>query len=725
MAENKTTDLTGLASQLAGQTVQGLRNAGRFLISNAALGRWFSPGQPLIPQAQDEANGRRYDFPVGQNLKITPKLDEGINFGRLRGLADSLDIVRLLIETRKDQICALEWHIRPKDGGDPDSRCKTIEQFLEFPDQEHDYQTWMRGILEDLLVIDAATVYPRRTQGGKLYSLVQLDGALIVPKIDYYGLRPVPPEPAYQHILKGVPAVDYSTDELIYKPRNFRAHKLYGFSPVEQIVMTIETALRRQIWQLQSYTEGNIPEAIIGVPDNWTPDQIRQFQLYWDSILSGNTAERRHAKFIPGGMTYIPTKPPELFGAAEEWLARVCCYAFSMSPQPFTQANNRATAETAKQTADEEGIAPTAAWVKGLMDLIIHRFFGYTDLEFLWTQEEDNDPLQQAQVDKIYIEAGVYTPAYVAERLGVDQSFIPDEPPAAAMANKQLAAKQPEPGQETDKPEPDAEKMEKADRKKKIQPIDRERAELQPYLKELADLLTAFFRKQGAIYAKKITQAMGKADDSAEVERVMGELDFYQWSQLIQPTTAILEKIAIAGVVAAKQQISLGSQDADRITDLASKDAIAYAKKRGAELVGMRILPDGEIVVNPNPHWAITETTRDNLRTLVTKATAEGWSNADLAKTIKASESFSPGRAMTVARTESAFADVQGSAALWKRSGVVKKKEWITANDDKVSPDCVLNGEAGAIDFDATFPSGQKWAPDHPNCRCAIVPVLN
>ena len=42
--------------------------------------------------------------------------------------------------------------------------------------------------------------------------------------------------------------------------------------------MTVNIALRRQLWQLDYFTEGSIPDALIGVPQGWTPDQIKQFQ---------------------------------------------------------------------------------------------------------------------------------------------------------------------------------------------------------------------------------------------------------------------------------------------------------------------------------------------------------------------------------------------------------------------------------------------------------------
>jgi phage portal protein BeeE len=84
--------------------------------------------------------------------------------------------------------------------------------------------------------------------------------------------------PTYQQVLKGLPAVNYAARDIVYRPRNVRAHRVYGFSPVQQVLMTVNIGLRRQLWQLDYFTEGSIPDALIGVPQGWTPDQIKQFQ---------------------------------------------------------------------------------------------------------------------------------------------------------------------------------------------------------------------------------------------------------------------------------------------------------------------------------------------------------------------------------------------------------------------------------------------------------------
>lgn len=382
---------------------------------------WFGPGQPLQPVAQEQAQGRAFDFPVNVNVTTTPRNTENVTFAQMRQLADSYDLLRLIIETRKDQMTALQWSIKPrKEGAQPDARCDKIAAFLKFPDQEHDWATWLRMVLEEMLVIDAATIYPRQTVGGDLYALETIDGGSIKRVLDETGRTPMPPEVAYQQILKGLPAVDYSRDELIYKPRNPRANRVYGYSPVEQIIMTVNIAMRRQLHQLQFYTEGNVPEALIGVPPEWNPDQIKNFQDYWDALLEGNTAARRHAKFVPGGLNVTMLKADALKDEFDDWLARVVCYAFSVEPTPFIKGTNRATAQTTRAQALTEGLVPTMGWVKSLMDYIIAKNFGAADLQFDFDQADDVDALTQAQIDQIYVVAKVKTPNEVRDGLGLD-----------------------------------------------------------------------------------------------------------------------------------------------------------------------------------------------------------------------------------------------------------------------------------------------------------------
>lgn len=450
--------------------VQGVRYA----ISGQKPDDFFGPGQPMQPVAQEAAQGRQFDFPAFINTVPRPRAQEGVSFEQMRALADSYDLMRLVIETRKDQLLSQKWNVRLKDPKAPRTpRCDEIEAFLQSPDKEHTWSSWLRMLLEDLFVLDAPTIYPRMTRGGDLYALELIDGATIKRVLDATGRTPAAPDPAYQQVIKGLPAVDYSRDELIYVPRNPRTSRVYGYSPVEQVIMTVNIAMRRQIHQLQYYTEGNIPEAMIGVPDTWQPDQIKSFQDWWDSVMEGNTAKRRKAIFVPGGMDPTFTKDGVLKDEADEWFARIVCFAFSISPAPFIKSMNRATAESAQEAALEEGLAPLMKWVEDTMNYIIARWLQAPEVVFDWERKADTDPLAQAQIDKLYLDAGALHPDEVREALGREPlteqqkaDITPPPPPGLSVGpdGKPLPGKPPVPGA------PKADPADKVEKKKHFTP---------------------------------------------------------------------------------------------------------------------------------------------------------------------------------------------------------------------------------------------------------------
>jgi hypothetical protein len=51
-------------------------------------------------------------------------------------------------------------------------------------------------------------------------------------------------------------------------------------SPVEQIALTVNIALRRDAATLDYYRAGSTPDAFATLPKEWTADQIRSFQDY-------------------------------------------------------------------------------------------------------------------------------------------------------------------------------------------------------------------------------------------------------------------------------------------------------------------------------------------------------------------------------------------------------------------------------------------------------------
>jgi HK97 family phage portal protein len=382
----------------------------------------FSPGYPLAPTEPERL--RLWDFPVGVNTLYTPRAYEPVSFEELRALADSHDITRLAIETRKDQLEKLDWAIRPRTtpfpAADARARSTQLADFWRRPDGERPFASWLRELLEDLLVLDAPTLEMRRNRSGEIIGLDVVDGATIKVLFDETGRRPKPPAPAFEQVIHGRPWKLLTSDDLLYLPRNSRPHKAYGFGPVEQVVMTVNIALRRQAMQLQHFTEGNVPPGLLSAPEGWNAEQIRQFQEWFDGVLAGNTGARSRLVWAPSGTTYQAFKEAPYKDEFDEWLARIVCYAFSLPPTAFTRQSNRATAEAAQEAALAEGLAPLMGWVKRLADHVIQDRMGQADLEFAWVDLRPADPAEQAKMLDMYVRAGIYAVNEARDVLGFD-----------------------------------------------------------------------------------------------------------------------------------------------------------------------------------------------------------------------------------------------------------------------------------------------------------------
>lgn len=190
----------------------------------------------------------------------------------------------------------------------------------------------------------------------------------------------------------------------------------------------------------------------------------------------------------------------------------------------------------------------------------------------------------------------------------------------------------------------------------------------------------------------------------------------------MDPTDAQLQAIYRDG--ASNALATLGIDDRD-ITSQVFKEAAEYASMRSAEMVGMKYDEEGNLVENPDSVFAISDTTRDDIKAAVQDAIENGTPAADLADEIADMGAFSDARAMMIARTELIAANNKGHMSAFRNSGVVQYKAWSTAGDDDVDEEiCQSNEDEGPIALDDDFGSGDSEPPGHPNCRCTLVAVV-
>lgn len=389
----------------------------------------FAPGEPLSPVEQEKL--RSYDFPVGINQIISARVPETFGFHELKAFSN-VEMCRLAIETRKDQLERLDWQIKPRDPKksrkDSLERVRAAEKFFQKPNQWEDFAVWLRIIMEDVLVLDAPAIEKQKMRGGQLSALQHVPGDTIKCLVDSNGRRPLPPAPAFQQIIKGRVWANLTSEDLIYVPRNPRSGKLYGLSPVEQCIVTINTVMRRQASQLAYFSDGTVPAGMATVPDGWTVDQTKEWQEWMDGNFGGNLAERRKILWAPAGSKYEAFKEAPIKDEFDEWIARIICYAFSLPPTPFIRQMNRSTAQADTERAMEEGLAPLLVWTKRLVDRILQDELGYRDLEFAWNNQKEVDAKTQSEINNTYLRAAVITINEIRDTMGLDPVIDGDVP---------------------------------------------------------------------------------------------------------------------------------------------------------------------------------------------------------------------------------------------------------------------------------------------------------
>ena len=395
---------------------------------------FLSPGTPLDPRMPEGEPPRRFQIPPGYNIQISPRSTEAISFAQLRAVSD-YTIIRVIIEHVKESLKSHEWDIVPAEDQDkaesytPD--IKMLREFFEMPDRLHAWDEWLGMLLEEVLTIDALSVFKRRTRGGDLYGLDIIDGATVKVLSDSYGFEPTGVVPAYQQFIFGVPYVNMTRDDLYYLPRTRRANKYYGFGPVEQMIVTVNQGLRRELYSLAQLSDGNIPPGVGELPEEWKLEDIKAYQEYWDAVLSGDPQNRSRIRFVPRGFNYTKLHDGTdgdgmgIFSPFDEWLARILCFGVGISPMPFIKLTNRAVAQEMGDTESEGGVGALKLFIERFMNRVIKYDFKIDHLVFNWVT--DRSRMQQKRVDRNvkYVNSGIFQIDEVRAEEGKDPIGMP------------------------------------------------------------------------------------------------------------------------------------------------------------------------------------------------------------------------------------------------------------------------------------------------------------
>lgn len=168
-----------------------------------------------------------------------------------------------------------------------------------------------------------------------------------------------------------------------------------------------------------------------------------------------------------------------------------------------------------------------------------------------------------------------------------------------------------------------------------------------------------------------------------------------------------------------------------------------------AALDALGIDPDEFDLSSPNVQAAIkrnlrkfagqiTETTTQEIRTLIAAGIEQGESFNALKDRIMAYAGFSDARAEMIARSEVIRGQTDAELTAWEETGIVTEIVWYTALDERVCPQCYpLHGKQVALKtaFLTTdemaslhipnYDGSIKGPPLHPQCRCTLLPITS
>jgi hypothetical protein len=390
-------------------------------LPNSIARAWYGPGTFIPPIATPGTEPRTRDYVYNTNINYAKRKYERVSFDQLRELSTENYLIRVILEKVKQRLATIRWEfrLRSQDPGEhlasirqrsnKDTRIKWAYKFFERPDGQHDWPEWLNATLEDRYVLDAATWWVERDSKDNIAHLVPIDGSTINLLTDARGMIPAPPYAAYQQLVKGMPAVNFTTEDLMYMPSNYRAHKLFGFGEVEQTIRIGQTQIQRAIWTLNHYTEGNIPELLLLFKGaDYTAKQIEEYMHTFEASLNGQLDQRQRAYALPDANVH-ELRGKELYDAFDEWLARIFCYQMGEPPTSLVKAVNRASAQEMDDNREEVGEKPAINWIRTKLNRFLQdpMYMGWDDVEAVHMDAGEIDALKQAQIDFINVPLGI------------------------------------------------------------------------------------------------------------------------------------------------------------------------------------------------------------------------------------------------------------------------------------------------------------------------------
>lgn len=420
---------------------------------------------------------RLNQYPLNWNLPSPPGTYKMVPFRLMRTVVDMSHVARRCIEIRQKEVADVDFEISPKEEERgqfkvfPDKKAglfdqwrterKALQAFFEYPDPVRGlhYRDWISMGVEDVLVTDSLSIFEEATWGptagllgSDLRGLTIIDGTTIKPLLDIRGGPPLPPNPAFQQFIWGLPRVDLvsllldaredptvqdaqrgfsfskaeyielTRDQLAYLPFTPRSWTAYGYSNIERAILLINIALKRLDYHSSYFTDGDIPAMLLYVPETWTLDQVNRYEAQWHAKTAGQQAWKHRMNVVPGAVTAEQLKPPQYDMTFDDYVDRAICGALMVDPteagiEPRGGLGGTGYMEAQDDRRKRLTVGPMLRKFKSYFDGVISRRVALDALEIRYDGLDVEDEYEQHKLDLERLQRGTLSPnGYRAKR---------------------------------------------------------------------------------------------------------------------------------------------------------------------------------------------------------------------------------------------------------------------------------------------------------------------
>ncbi len=354
----------------------------------------------------------------------------------LRRFAET-PVARRAINVIKDRIAGMRWRIQARSGRSleqiPDGaeRVRILTSNFEAPNPDDSFRSFIEQVLEDVIVGGFGAVEIDKVEGWELpvsgqpsaishQEMPAAHGPLLMWPVDGATIRIIsdwdgrPDSPRYAQVT-GLYGADgqivLNDDELSYIRLNARTHTPFGLGRVEVAFETINTFLSAHRYAGRLAANSVVQYALW--LQGMTPANHERLIRWWQDEIEGTgRVPILSAEAKPEVLRFAAGTDADLRLAWQEFLIRIIADAFDLPAQflGVTSDVNRATAAEMTEMAFRSAIVPTARLVaEHLTRDAIGKKLGWNDLEFVFTDVDASDEMEQAQIDEILLRNGVLT----------------------------------------------------------------------------------------------------------------------------------------------------------------------------------------------------------------------------------------------------------------------------------------------------------------------------